>query len=262
MLQNKKVFDATSVAQGYASQSHLHPPEETILRLLLPHLSGAKMLDIGVGGGRTTLHFAKWVREYVGTDYSESMITECLRRFAGYPSNISFRVCDARSMEMYPDNSFDFVLFSFNGIDTVGHEDRLKILQEAHRVTKAGGHFCFSTHNLNWAVNLFEWQRLISLNPRKLMHTVKRLGLRVLYNSKVRLATVRSAPYVMFNDGAHYRQMLVYYVRPVEQLAQLQKNFTEVRIFSLAAGQEIKDLGQLKTIEDSWLYYLCRKGKD
>jgi len=49
----------------YARYSNLQPPEETILHLMLPSLPTARMLDLGVGGGRTTVHFANRVREYV-----------------------------------------------------------------------------------------------------------------------------------------------------------------------------------------------------
>lgn len=188
MLQNQNVFGGSAVARGYATQSHLQPAEETILRLLLPHLPAARMLDLGVGGGRTTLHFAKWVREYVGTDYAAAMITECEQRFAGYPNHISFQAGDARAMPEFATGSFDFVLFSFNGIDCVSHEDRLQILKEIRRVGKPGGYFCFSSHNLNWAANLFELRRLICLNPKWAVRTAKRIGLRFLYNWGIKAA--------------------------------------------------------------------------
>src|SRR5262249_12955489 len=162
--------------------SHLQPPEETILRLLLPGLATARMLDLGVGGGRTTLHFAKWVHEYVGADYSPSMITACQKRFSGYPAHISFQVCDARALGLFESASFDFVLFSFNGLDYVGHDDRLKILQEIRRVGNPGGHFCFSSHNLNWCAQFFEWRRMLSLNPTIAARAAKRLLRRYLYN--------------------------------------------------------------------------------
>ncbi|MGH9730009.1 MAG: class I SAM-dependent methyltransferase [Candidatus Acidiferrales bacterium] len=257
MIRNEDVYGLAEVAAGYARQSDLQPPEETILRLMLPNLPKARMLDLGVGGGRTTLHFAKWAREYVGTDYSESMIRECRQRFSTYPDHISFAVCDARSMEMFASGSFDFILFSFNGIDYVAHADRLKILKEVRRVGKPGGWFCFSTHNLNSFVQLFELSRMVSLNPRLAVRTAKRLRSRLL-NWRVRAATVKHSPHMVINDGAHDRQLRTYYVRPEEQLAQLTDEFTEVKVFSLVTGAEIGNQIQLRDVEDSWLYYLCR----
>jgi ubiquinone/menaquinone biosynthesis C-methylase UbiE len=257
MICNEDVYRRAGVALGYARQSDLQPPEETILRLMLPNLPRAKMLDLGVGGGRTTLHFAKWTREYVGADYSESMISECRRRFSTYPDHISFAVCDARSMEIFASGSFDFILFSFNGIDYVAHADRLKILKEIRRVGKPGGWFCFSSHNLNSCAQLFELPRMVSLNPRFAVRTAKRLVLRFL-NWRVRTATVMRSPYMVITDASHDRQLRTYYIRPEEQLAQLSEDFTDVQVFSLATGAEVRDQNELRNVEDSWLYYLCR----
>ena len=32
----------------------------------------------------------------------------------------------------------------------------------------------------------------------------------------------------------------------------------EMRVFSLATGAEIEDQSKLRTVEDPWLYYLCK----
>jgi ubiquinone/menaquinone biosynthesis C-methylase UbiE len=258
MIHNEDVYRLARVASDYARQSNLYPPEETILRLMLPVLPRARMLDLGVGGGRTTLHFAKWACEYVGADYSESMIDECRRRFSAYPDHISFAVCDARSMEMFASGSFDFILFSFNGIDYVAQADRLKILKEIRRVGKPGGWFCFSSHNLNSCAQLFELPRMVSLNPRFARRTAKRIVIRFLYNWRVRTSTVMRSPYMMLNDGSHARQLRTYYIRPEEQLAQLREDFTDVQVFSLVTGAEVRGQSELRNVEDSWIYYLCR----
>jgi SAM-dependent methyltransferase len=216
------------------------------------------MLDLGVGGGRTTVHFADKVSEYVGVDYSESMIVECRNRFAGCPPQISFRVCDARSMDLFEAESFDFILFSHNGIDYVSHEDRLQILKEIRRVGKPGGSFCFSTHNLNWCANLFELRRMLTFNPRLAARSAKRLILRFLYNPRVRAAQLRTAPYIVLNDGAHHGKLQTHFIRPLEQIAELSESFNDIRVFSLNTGAEIEDQSKLRSVEDPWLYYLCK----
>jgi SAM-dependent methyltransferase len=161
-------------------------------------------------------------------------------------------------MEMFETGYFDFILFSHNGIDYVDHDDRLKILKEIRRIGKSGGYFCFSTHNLNSLANLFEWRRAVSLNPKLAVRTAKRLALRFFCNRGVSAGKVRTSPYVLINDGAHHRQLLTHYIKPLEQIAQLENDFTDIRVFSLASGAEIKDRTQLNTNEDVWLYYLCR----
>ncbi len=260
MIRNEEVYRLPEIAADYARMSALFPPEETILRLMLPELRTARMLDLGVGGGRTTLHFERCVHEYVGVDYSESMIRECQRRFATCPDPLSFIVGDARSLQMFANGSFDFILFSFNGIDYVNNSDRLTILKEIRRVGKPGGWFCFSSHNLNYAVQRFEMRQMITLNPKFAKRTVKRLVLRFVYNWRVRTATLRLSQYMMINDGAHSCQLLTYYIRPEEELNQLSENFTDIRVFSLVSGSEILGHSELQNVQDSWLYYLCRIG--
>jgi ubiquinone/menaquinone biosynthesis C-methylase UbiE len=260
MTRNEDVYRLPGVAAVYARQSTLFPPEETILHLMLPELRTARMLDLGVGGGRTTLHFARCVREYVGADYSESMIRECERRFAIYPDPLSFVVSDARSLQMFAGRSFDFILFSLNGIDSVNHSDRLTILKEIRRVGRPGGWFCFSSHNLNFGAQLFELRQVITLNPKFAKRTAKRLVWRFVYNWRVRAATLRCSQYMMISERAHSRRMLTYYIRPEEQLSQLSENFADVRVFSFASGSEIVGHGELRNVQDMCLYYLCRIG--
>jgi SAM-dependent methyltransferase len=48
---------------------------------------------------------------------------------------------------VFEDGSFEFVFFSYNGIDTVGEQDRTKIYQEVHRVLTEEGILVFSTLN-------------------------------------------------------------------------------------------------------------------
>ncbi len=111
-------------------------------------LAAMDMLDMGVGGGRTTKYFAPLVRCYIGADYAPAMLKVCKERYGG---DFNFIECDARAMEGFKDNSFDFVLFSFNGMDSFSHKDRIAALREVRRVLRNGGIFYFSSHNLNWA---------------------------------------------------------------------------------------------------------------
>jgi hypothetical protein len=99
---------------------------------------------------------------------------------------------------------------------------------------------------------------MFSLNPRFARRTAKRLVVRFLYNWRVRTATVMRSPYFVIKDGAHSRQLRTYYIRPEEQLAQLSEDFTDVQVFSLATGAEVEGRSELRNVEDTWLYYLCR----
>src|SRR5881296_1712799 len=147
MISNQYTFERERVVRAYERESELQKPEEVVLTMLGDRLKDMRMLDIGVGAGRTTFHFAPLVKEYIGVDYSHKMIEACKRRFPERAD--SFRVCDARSMSVLPHDYFDLVLFSFNGIDYVPVTDRKKILTEVSRVARKGAQFLFSTHNLS-----------------------------------------------------------------------------------------------------------------
>ena len=106
------------------------------------------MLDICVDTGRTSYTFSALVNEYVGIDYCPVMVDRC-KEVIGEQESVHLEVLDATDLSKYYDQKFDFVLFSLNGIDSVDHESRQKILSEAHKVTAKDGLFLFSTHSLH-----------------------------------------------------------------------------------------------------------------
>jgi ubiquinone/menaquinone biosynthesis C-methylase UbiE len=140
------------------------------------------MLDIGVGGGRTTEVFSKVSQTYIGIDYSKNMITICQKKFKNN-SNLFFTFADARDLKIFHDNSFDFILFSHGGLDVVDHSDRLHILNEIRRVAKRNALFSFSTSNLN---SMFGYCSIkISKNPKVLCKRVVKLLLVRLLNEEL-----------------------------------------------------------------------------
>jgi len=254
-MSSKITYKEADVVESYAREKELQAPEKTIFNLLKDSLSEMKMLDLGVGGGRTTRHFAKSVKTYIGIDYSEEMIAACKQRYSEYSRNSTFQVCDVRNMEMLDDNTFDFILFSFNGIDSISHDDRLTALSEIQRVGKSGGYFCFSTHN-----RLIGLKHCISLNP---IWTVKKLiwwfRLRYnwnRYNKHISIKQLQESKYAIINDGWHNYSLQTYYIRPMEQIKQLKDRFRDIRVYS-NKGRRINDEVELNSNDDIWLYYLC-----
>ena len=144
------LFARSDVVSEYASFDFLLPGEQLILTTYGDALAGWRMLDLGVGAGRTTVHFADRVALYVGVDYSQPMVAACRDRFPQdrYP-DARFECGDARDLSGFDDASFDFVLFSFNGLDTVGDgADRRRALDAIARVAAPGALLAFSSHNL------------------------------------------------------------------------------------------------------------------
>jgi ubiquinone/menaquinone biosynthesis C-methylase UbiE len=254
---NKKIYAARRIVQHYTQLRMLQPAEQTVLDLLKDRLSSMRMLDIGVGGGRTTQHFSQLVQEYVGIDYSTNMIAACQTRFAASSQNTTFEVCDARDMSRFKDDSFDLILFSFNGIDYVSHIDRLKVFQEVGRVSKSGGYFCFSSHNLQGMKQQFNWRNQISLNPIATYVNLVLLTILLCCNDSITRDQLNTSTHTVIRDESHNFRLKTYYVMPQEQLDQLESGFSNIQVFSWRNGLELKTKDEIRANTDMWLYYLC-----
>lgn len=251
-------WEEEDIVEYYTQLKDLQPPETTIFNILCDILPGMSMLDIGVGAGRTTPYFAGLVKEYIGIDYSEKMISRCRERFAGATENVHFRVCDVRSMAMFDDSSFDLVWFSFNGLDNMPHSDRLVALKEIYRIGKPGSYFCFSTHNLQY-INQLGMRQQLYWKPGAMLKRLKDWAqLSFVYNNPIQILKLMGANYAFINDGAHDYRLKQYYITPSEQLSQLDGYFENVRLF-LNDGSEVPMGRELSKIHDWWIYYLCNK---
>lgn len=130
------------VVAQYAGATDLQPVEAHLFAKHIP--ARARILDLGVGGGRTTPCLSRGAASYVGVDYSPEMIDACRRRFPA----TNFSCHDAADLSAYPSGSFDVVVFSYNGIDHLFPDTaRIRCHAEVARVLAAGGRFIFSAHN-------------------------------------------------------------------------------------------------------------------
>ncbi|MGI0016288.1 MAG: class I SAM-dependent methyltransferase, partial [Nitrososphaera sp.] len=225
-------------------------------------LHAMRMLDIGIGGGRTTQYFAPLAKEYIGIDFDSNMILACEKRFPNRPQNISFVTCDARSMNLFPNGRFDFILFSFNGIDYLNHQERLNALREINRVGRKGGYFFFSTHNLSSIDRLFTLRE--PGNPAKFWKALCKQVLLRLLNKNIK--KLKTQQYALISDGNYYGRLerltahlwrglgYYYYCKPEEQVRQLlTSGFKIVEIYSLE-GKMITSEAELRTTTDYWLH--------
>lgn len=259
---NQQVFRDAAVVREYFNQDYLEAPERLLIDRLGARLRDMSMLDIGVGCGRTTTHFAERVADYVGVDYAAEMVAACEYRFRHCPDSVQFQVCDMRYLDGFADHSFDFVLISYNTISTVSHEDRLRTLREVHRVCKPGGYLLFSAHNLQSVHKLFGWhcfRRSIELrHPHITYWNLRRWWLRgFVYNNPLRTGRLKRFDHVVFNDGCHDFRLRHYYIKPAAQVRQLSELFSDVEVYA-RDGRVLRGETAQARAEDDWLYYLCR----
>lgn len=140
-------YRSPTVVEYFNQSTSLQDAEAELLRVYF--LDGMRVLDLGVGTGRTTSHLAPRASRYVGVDYSDRMIERCRNQ---YP-HFSFLCANAAAMPMFEGGTFDFVLFSFNGLGTLATDSaRHACLSECARVLRPGGIFMFSLHNSRFLV--------------------------------------------------------------------------------------------------------------
>ena len=279
-IDHKNLYDSEHVSKDYGKRDYLEPAEETLITELGPgRLAAMDMLDMGVGGGRTTKYFAPLVRYYIGADYAPSMLKVCKKRFGG---DFNFIECDVRAMEGLKDNSFDFILFSFNGIDSFSHKDRMAALKEVRRVLRNDGIFYFSSHNLNWAglKDLFTIKNSIkkisdsgrhlapeNKNPLRHLNKGAKAAYRVLrlnllnrtVDMKNFIDKLRTKEKGNIYDSSLNGKASIYYVAPNEQHRQLKEiGFTDIFTYNRSG---IKTNNEELLNRGGWVYYLCKADK-
>jgi ubiquinone/menaquinone biosynthesis C-methylase UbiE len=139
---NLHVYNTPDVAAHYASLDYLSPCEEALFDVYLKE--GDAILDLGVGGGRTTPHLSRLASRYVGVDYAPRMVAACQQKFP----QLEFLVANATNLALLGDGNFDSVVMAFNGMDyLIPSESRRLCLAEIHRVLSKDGVLIFSSHN-------------------------------------------------------------------------------------------------------------------
>lgn len=148
-MDNLQTYCDDRVVAHYATEAALLPPERHLFgKYVRP---GMAILDVGVGGGRTTAHLAPGAARYLGIDYSPAMVAACRQRFP----ELEFMVGDASNLSAIPDASFDLVIFSFNGIDYLPTDAaRRQALAEFRRIVRPHGHVIISSHSARQLVEL------------------------------------------------------------------------------------------------------------
>lgn len=141
-VRNRRAFSDPATVDEYATSDGLTPAEFELVDRFAP--AAPRVLDLGVGTGRTTAPLRRLGEAYVGIDVAPAMVD----RARELHPDADLRVGDAADLSEHPDGSFDLVVFSYHGIDYL-HPDELRVrcLHEIARVLRPGGVFVASRHN-------------------------------------------------------------------------------------------------------------------
>ncbi len=247
---NQKTYAKAKVLDYYDGLEELFPAEKVLFEKLSAKIENSKILDIGVGGGRTTKYLLPLSSDYTGVDYVPQFVERVKRKY----ESGNFLCSDARDLKEFADENFDLVLFSYNGIDYVSHEDRLKILKEIYRVMKTGGTFMFSSHNRDY--RHFKKPYWL-IEPRINAAFVKNLLSYVFFlprHLRMKKEEVDTNEYAIVNDSDHRYSLLHYYIGIGSQVKQLEGiGFSNIEAHN-AEGESVKT-----DTESLWIYYLAKK---
>lgn len=203
-----------------ASTGFINEGERLVFEIARKRASGGRILDIGIGGGRTTGLFCDIAADYVGIDYTPEMVELAQRN---YPQ-AQLAHMDARDLSAFGNASFDLVLFSYNGIDSVDAEGRRAVLSEVSRVLRAGGTFVFSTFNRNWhgfgekrARSSIVW----SNDPLRLGFRLVKHAMGLVRERRFAPLEQREGEHAILLHRAHDFGIMVYATTPQQLRAQL-----------------------------------------
>ena len=246
---NREIYEDERTARHYGRMGALFAAERAALALVAESCRGARILDLGVGGGRTTPYLLAISSSYTGADYADAMVQACRERYPG----VRFELADARELDQFEDAAFDFVLFSFNGMDYALHEDRLRILSAIHRVLTCNGVFVFSSHNA-----AFDRKRLYSRPLRVLAALHDLIGACMPGSGRRRIGEDDGVAYEyrmerLWNVGWWLR---TYYITTADKVTQLARHGFHCEAMIGTDGNQLKEASDAVS---PWIYYVARK---
>lgn len=213
-----RAFMSDGVARQLANEP-LFPPEIMIFLQYKDRFESGRVLDLGVGSGRTTRFLAPFCTDYLGIDLSPQMLAYARRCYPG----LRFSIGDLRELGQLDEPGFDFIIIAYNTIDVLDHEDRLAFLAAVRKLLNPGGLFVFSTHNRAWRM-CGQPPRLPSYeeagNLPRLVHR-SLLTARDYVNHRRLAHLQRSEDDYAVVTGSHERTGLVYCIDKDAQFRQL-----------------------------------------
>jgi ubiquinone/menaquinone biosynthesis C-methylase UbiE len=253
-----------NVVNFFKDLSTLEPVETALLLRFRDELQDQPILDIGIGGGRTTAPLLQITPFYVGIDFSKEMVHAARQKFPG----ADLLVCDARDLSMFKDGQFAAVFFWGGGLDDIV-ADRSRVLKEINRVL-GSGIFMLMTHNFD-ANNMrryLKYRLRLSRNPNLLIHdNLLRLRSYVSYCYNWFWSTIHHRGYAIYREyeetyGDRSKLGIIlptYYMSRDAQVRQLMEHgFSEVDAFDQNGNTVKSD----RTAKDLFLFYVARKRRN
>jgi ubiquinone/menaquinone biosynthesis C-methylase UbiE len=135
-------YNCPATAADYGQQEYITPCERLLFSVYIS--PGMAILDIGVGGGRTSQYLARNASRYVGIDFAPEMVRICRRKYPQW----EYLEAPATDLSPLQSESFDVAVLSYNMLDDlIPDENCWRCLRECHRVLREDQLLIFSSHN-------------------------------------------------------------------------------------------------------------------
>jgi SAM-dependent methyltransferase len=243
---NLETYSDAEIVAYYEAQEGLLPCEQEIFRRFLE--PGGAILDLGVGGGRTSPFLSARARRYVGADYAAAMVEASRRRFP----QLEFLTLDACDLSVFEKDAFDTVVFSFNGLGSIGRDaDRERCLREVARVLRPKGRFIFSLHNANCLAVPPQWPAAVSVESAYRFARALARALWMSANTLLHPPFYRGSGYLREPTHGGLTQ---YQATPQTTIREVEA--AGFRVLDLVSGAFPDDRSKYLT---GWYYYACEK---
>lgn len=258
---NLAVYRKAGTAQEYADPANqLTDGEQKILARLAAVIEGQAILDIGVGGGRTTPALLAISQDYTGIDYAEAMVEASRKRFPGR----HFMTCDVRNLSPLGGRLFDFIWFSRNGINSLADDERSAALAQIYNKLKPGGWFLFSSHNKlppsekPWQLGLYVYQW--NAGAGAFLGSACQLVRNHWNYLRYRPLAAEKAGHAIRIDSAHGFRGVHYYTEPEAQVQKLADiGFSSIEVMTGGGKQFPPGHDRLKSAIH--LHFLARRAE-
>ena len=250
---NQQAFTQPGAAEWYATQN-LWPAEAIVLLKYRDAFLGRRVLDLGVGSGRTTRYLLPFAGRYGAIDRSPAMLQRLREDFPGADAQDG----DVRTIANFPGESFDFVIASCALLDALTHEDRLRALAAIRARMAPGALFYFSAHNRD-GVKASNGPELPRLNWRNPPATARQLARHVISRANVRRLRhlrVDTREYGLLSDMGHNWSLVLYHMSAPAQLGQITAAGFEL-VDAFTDSGEAVDPSQPET-QSPMLHYVVR----
>lgn len=247
---NDRLWARKSLVQAYANRI-LRPVEVLLLARYRDDLSG-RVLELACGAGRVSGYLAEISPAAHGIDLSPEMVAYCRGR---YPK-ATFSQADLRDPLPLGDASCDAVVGFDNPLDVADDATRGRVLDEIHRVLRAGGLLVLSAHNLAYAPRLTDPLRLRNLDLPHAGWALLHWPRWQVNRRRVLRSQRTERGYSILNDISHDFMALHYYISRENQVAQLAAHGFELVECLDPDGERVAPADDAASAP--WLHYVAR----